>query len=291
MDEVYVQIPAYRDRELERTLVDLFAKAARPERLRVGVVWQRAADETLSARVRALPGLEVIEVPYERSGGCNWARHLLQGRWRGERYTLLIDSHHRFVRGWDEMAIGMLQRLRAGGAAKPILTAYLPPYQPAREPGARGKRPYKIYALGRDEGLLTRLTSYPIQVWKALRAPVEADFASLHFLLADGGFNEEVRMDPEIYFFGDEILTGLRAFTAGYDLFHPHAVLGWHCYDRTNRVAHWDDHRRWHVQQRHSLARLRAVYRGGHRGAYGLGSRRTVADYEERIRTRLVERQ
>ena len=30
---------------------------------------------------------------------------------------------------------------------------------------------------------------------------------------------------------GDEVLTGARAFTKGYRLFHPHRVIGWHAYD------------------------------------------------------------
>jgi hypothetical protein len=288
MDAIYVQVPAYRDHELERTLLELYGKAARPERLRVGVVWQHAEEERLSARVRALPGLEILDVPYQESGGCNWARNLLQQRWRGEPYTLLIDSHHRFPRGWDVKTVDLFSGLHEGGVAKPILTAYLPSYEPAREPGGRKKRPYRIYALGRDEGILTKLTSYPIPLWTALRRPIEADFASLHFLFTFGRFNEEVRFDPEVYLFGDEVLTGLRAFTAGYDLFHAHVVLGWHCYDRRSRTPHWDDHQQWREQQRRSLDKLRALFSGFYDGPYGLGSRRTLEDYEDVIQTRLV---
>src|SRR3954451_19385958 len=39
--DIYVQIPAYRDAELSATLRDLYAQAARPEHLRVRVMWQR----------------------------------------------------------------------------------------------------------------------------------------------------------------------------------------------------------------------------------------------------------
>jgi hypothetical protein len=37
---IYVSVAAYRDSETQWTLADLFAKAAHPELLRVGVVWQ-----------------------------------------------------------------------------------------------------------------------------------------------------------------------------------------------------------------------------------------------------------
>src|SRR5262245_27811438 len=103
-DRIYVQIPAYRDAELAPTLVDLYARAARPERLRTCVIWQHAETETLPDPVRALPGLELVEVPAGASEGCNWARRMARARWQDEPYTLLLDSHHRFVDGWDDLA-------------------------------------------------------------------------------------------------------------------------------------------------------------------------------------------
>src|SRR4051812_44006388 len=109
MEDIYVQIPAYRDQELEKTIRDLYAKAAEPRRLRVAVLWQRADEEALDRSLRDLPSLEIIEVPFRMSSGCNWARSELQRGWRGEPYTLLLDSHHRFVRGWDDSAMRMLQ--------------------------------------------------------------------------------------------------------------------------------------------------------------------------------------
>ena len=68
---------------------------------------------------------------------------------------------------------------------------------------------------------------------------VPARFVSLHFLFTEGSFNQEIPFDPAIYFFADEIAIALRAYTLGYDLFHPHRILGWHLYDRTTRATHW----------------------------------------------------
>ena len=282
---IFVQIPAYRDSELASTLWSLYAKARHPERLRVCVAWQHAPEETLPEAVRALPNLEILDIPHERSRGCNWARRKLQRRWRGEPYTLLLDSHQRFVSEWDALTLAMYRGLRRRGVARPIITAYLPAYDPRREPGGRRKRPYKIYPFEREGGLLLRLTSYPIPSWTALREPIPAAFASLHFLFTAGQFNRDVPFDPEIYFFGDEVLTGLRAFTRGYDLFHPHVIVGWHCYDRATRLGHWHDHPRWHEQNRRSLAKLARLFRRGDSHARG---RRTVADYEEHIMTKLI---
>jgi len=289
MDRIYVQIPAYRDEELASTLRDLYAKAAEPQRLRVRVVWQHAADETVPPAVRRLPGLEFDLVPYAQSRGCNWARQRLQKAWRGEPYTLLLDSHHRFVRGWDVKLLGLYEALRQSGVEKPLITGYLPPYVPEREPGGRRKRPYKIYPLSREAGLLTKLTSYPIHRWTSLEGPVPADFLSLHLVFTQGAFNREVPFDPNIYFFGDEVVTGARAFTCGYDLYHPHVVIGWHCYDRRTRVPHWNDHPTWHRQHRRSLERMRRLLLGRGRNRYGLGRQRTLAQYEDHILLRLMD--
>ena len=130
--------------ELTPTLRSLYAQAAQPARLRVRVMWQREAHEVLPADVRDLPGLEIDEVDAATSEGCNWARLRLQGAWQGERYTLLLDSHHRFVDGWDDLALEMLEESRAGGTSKPVLTGYLPGYRPDDDQ-RRPDRPHRLY--------------------------------------------------------------------------------------------------------------------------------------------------
>lgn len=259
--DLYVQVPAYRDLELVPTLRDLYAQAARPERLRVRVMWQRTEDDVLPDDVRALPGLEVDEVPAAASEGCNWARRRLQAAWQGERYTLLLDSHHRFVAGWDDLALAMMEQVRAAGTVKPMLTCYLPAYHP-RGDLPRSNRPQRLYPYAREDGVLTRLKGGAIHDCETLTEPVPADFASLHFLLADGCFNDEVPFDPEVYFFGDEVLTSVRAFAAGYRLFHPHRVIGWHAYDRTSRVTHWADRDGYAERHDRSLTALRRSFAG-----------------------------
>jgi hypothetical protein len=259
--ELYVQMPAYRDRQLAATLRDLYGNAARPEQLRVRVMWQRAEDEELPDDVRALPGLEIDEVLAASSAGCNWARRRLQDSWKGERYTLLLDSHHRFVTGWDDMALKMLEHLRMNGTVRPILTGYLPAYHPGSDL-VRSSLPHRLYPYARDRGVLTRLRSGVIHDSETLTEPVPADFASLHFLLADGRFNEDVPFDTSVYFFGDEVLTSVRAFAAGYRLFHPHRVIGWHVYDRSRRVTHWADHEGYAERHDRSLTMLRRSFKG-----------------------------
>jgi hypothetical protein len=286
--EIYVQLPAYRDKELSDTLIDLYAKAQNPERLRTCVLWQRGPRERLSTAALKLPRLQIIEVPAAESKGCNWARRILQQQWKGEHFTLLLDSHHRFASDWDQELVGMFDGLQAAGVQKPVLTAYLPSYDPDNDPDGRLPMPFTIYPRPYEDGLLIRLTSYPMPFWKKRTAPVPTAFLSLHFVFTLGRFNVDIPFDPEIYFFGDEMVTGLRAFSWGYDMFHPHRVIGWHNYDRSHRRPHWDDHSGWHSQHQASLSKIRQLFAGHDPSGALLGPSRSAKDYADLVLIPLI---
>ena len=101
---IFVHTPAYRDRECQWTMRDMFEKAAHPERVFAGICWQIKPDEdddcfqivTRPDQVRSL----TFNISEAR--GLGWARRHAISLWRGEEYSLQIDSHMRFVPDWDE---------------------------------------------------------------------------------------------------------------------------------------------------------------------------------------------
>jgi hypothetical protein len=283
MPAIFVQIASYRDAELLPTLRDCLAKAAHPENLRFGICWQHDETEDLSEFLSD-PRFRVIAIPYQESQGVCWARNAIQSLYAGETYTLQLDSHHRFIAGWDSTLIEMLESLDSD---KPLLTSYAPHYNP------RGKRlpksaPWKIAfdQFSADGRLLSRPSF--IENHGELARPIPARFYSAHFAFARGAFCREVRHDPLLYFHGEEITIAVRAFTHGYDLFHPHKVIVWHEYTRNYRRKHWDDHtdgnEPWYA--RDSIARDRIANLLGQQntsvdlGEFGLGTARRLADYE-----------
>ncbi|HKO52455.1 MAG TPA: GlcNAc-transferase family protein [Polyangiaceae bacterium] len=290
-DRIFVQIPAYRDPQLVPTLDSLFGAAYDAERLRVRVCWQHARADRLPDRYNNHPGLEVDHVDYRHSQGANWARRRVQRSWSGEPYSLIIDSHLRFVRHWDQKLIQLMRALKSAGTERPVITCYPPDFDPnASAIASRSRTPSKIYREAYIDGLLIHFAAFELPLWKWLSAPVPAQFLALGFLFSEGRFNQEIPLDPNIYFFGDEITTGLRAYCHGYDFFHPHRVLAWHAYDRKTRRCHWEDHQNWLRVDRKSRNRVRRVLlRRGHRD-YPLGATRTVASYERFIGMPLVER-
>jgi hypothetical protein len=126
-----------------------------------------------------------------------------------------------------------------------------------------------------------------IPEWQTLTEPVPARFYSAHFCFTLGQFSEEVQHDNEFYFHGEEISVGVRAYTHGYDLFHPHKTLIWHEYTRKDRVKSWDDDKEWgkknesaHSKNRKLFSMDGEVYNPEEFGKYGFGTERTLKDYE-----------
>ncbi len=285
---IFIQIAAYRDAELLPTLRDCVAQASDARRLRFGICWQRSDEGTLGefaqdARVR------VFELPAERSRGACWARQRIQAMFCGEEYTLQLDSHHRFLRGWDEMLVEMLEGLRGQGCAKPLLTSYAPIYDPANDPGGRTQEPYRLRFNGFSPDGPFAVVPETMDDYQSRTEPEPARFFSAHFAFTLGEFCRQVPYDPHLYFFGEEPSMAMRAYSHGYDLFHPHRVVLWHHYGRESSPKHWADHRRWYFRNELSMQRFRRLVEEGQCGVagersslcpYGLGALRGLRDYE-----------
>lgn len=240
-ETIFVQIASYRDPELVPTVLDLFETAAEPDNLKVYICWQHDDFENLNI-LKSYGNVEIIDIPFYESKGACWARNQIQRRYDGEKYTLQLDSHHRFVSGWDTELKTMYSQCKSFGSEKPLITAYLPAFDPFNPKEEYEMVPWKMdFSKFLEEGAAF-LVPHGIDNYKELSAPISSRFYSAHFAFTDGKFCEEVSHDPEYYFFGEEISIAVRAFTNGYDLYHPHKVLAWHEYTRSARLRHWDDH-------------------------------------------------
>jgi hypothetical protein len=178
-----------------------------------------------------------MDVKWNESLGLCWARHHIQKMYKGEEYTLQIDSHHRFLQDWDEKLIDMLSLT---GSKKPLLTAYAGMYDP-KENKLLNQDPYKMVPDRFTPGGTILFYPHSIENWEELDKPIPARFVSGHFFFTIGKHCEEYHYDPNIYFAGDEISLSIRSYTLGYDLFHPHRLVIWHEYTREGRTKHWTD--------------------------------------------------
>ena len=297
---IFVQIASYRDPELPNTLESLFSNASKPENLNVCIAWQHGEDEDLSIfNEKYKENLLILDIPYQESKGACWARNQIQQNYNGEKYTLQLDSHHRFIKGWDTKLIKMLKNLQKKKHKKPLLTSYAPSYNPQKDPEGRSEEPWWMqFDRFIPEGAIFFLPA-SIPNHKNLKEPIPARFYSAHFAFTVGEFAQEVQHDPNMYFHGEEISIAVRAFTHGYDLFHPHEVIVWHEYTRKGRVKQWDDDKTWISKNNESHKRNRILF-GMEPGCtpcmqnqlkpYGFGSERSLEDYERYAGIRFKDR-
>ena len=293
---IFIQIASYRDPELLKTLDDCIKNAKNPTRLRFSICRQYSPDDNgmdEPEKYRDDDRFKIQDVLYTESKGVCWARNQVQQQYEGEDYTLQLDSHHRFAPNWDETLINMVLQLQKKGHKKPLLTSYVPSYDPEDDPKSRVPDPWKMdFDRFIPEGAVFFLPS-TIEGWKDMTEPVPSRFYSAHMAFSVGKFAEEVQHDPEYYFHGEEISIAVRAFTHGYDLFHPHRPVIWHEYTRKGRTKHWDDHTgqnkttNWGVTNSASHLRNRKLFEmDGLKndidfGKYGFGDKRTVREYEK----------
>ena len=254
-DKIFISIASYRDPELLPTIRDCIKRADNPDDLVFAIAWQHSKEDEWDTleEYKDDPRFRIIDIPHETSNGTCWARSLAQKEYKGETYTLQLDSHHRFARHWDTNCIKMIKDLQGAGYKKPMLTAYLPSYEPDNEPGGRKN---EIWKLNLDrfipEGAVFMIPSL-MENWEKKTAPTPTRFFSAHFMFTLGQFNKEVPYDPNLYFHGEEITLAVRSYTHGYDLFIPNKIVAWHEYTRKGRVRHWDENSKWEKLNTDSL--------------------------------------
>ena len=286
--KIFIQIASYRDPQLIPTLKDCIEKAKYPENLVFSIAWQHSTDDAWDNldEYKNDSRFKVIDIDYKESRGACWARNKLQQNYTDEEFTLQLDSHHRFIENWDDELIGMYEQLKDKGYDKPLLTSYISSYDPNNDPGGRVMVPWKMnFDRFIPEGAVFFLPA-SIDNYKELSEPIPARFYSAHFAFAGGSFVKEVPHDPEYYFHGEEISIAVRAYTWGYDLFHPHKIIAWHEYTRQGRTKQWDDDKTWYDKNNVSHLRNRKLFEMDDHvkdidfGVYDFGKVRTVEDYE-----------
>ena len=284
---IFIQIASYRDPELVKTIKSIIENARNPKNLRFGICRQYHPEDGFDSleEYKDDNRFRVIDVLYSESKGVCWARNLTQTLYEGEEYTMQIDSHMRFEKNWDSEFIKMIKQLQKDGFEKPLLTGYVSSFNPENDPAERVKEPWRmVFDRFIPEGAVFFLPE-TIPGWEKLKKPIPARFYSAHFCFTLGQFSEEVQHDPEFYFHGEEISIAVRAYTWGYDLFHPHKTLVWHEYTRNGRTKQWDDDPDWGNKNVRSHQKNRKLFGMDGEGTmdmgkYGFGPIRTLREYE-----------
>jgi glycosyltransferase involved in cell wall biosynthesis len=286
--KIFIQVASYRDPQLVPTVESALENAKHPENLVFGIARQYHPDDKFDdlSKYEGDERFRVLNILYSDAKGACWARNQIQQVYKDEEYTLQIDSHMRFEKDWDIEMIKMITDLQEKGYKKPLLTGYVSSFDPDNDPAARVRDPWRmVFDRFIPEGAVFFLPE-TIPGWQDLTEPVTARFYSAHYCFTLGQFAKEVQHDPDYYFHGEEISIAARAYTWGYDLFHPHKVLIWHEYTRKGRTKQWDDDKQWVDKNNYSHKKNRALFgmdgeEPMDHGIFGFGPERSLRDYEK----------
>lgn len=281
---IFISIASYCDNLLFSTMVDALDNAKYKNDLVFGVVEQTPPEFRIRPSNKSIRYIGVN--PQESRGAC-WARALCMSLYEGEEFYFQIDSHMMFDDAWDEKLINTLSKCPS---EKSILSSY--PNAFVIENGVRIKSPV-------GNGSLCHVVRGDFQEndmslgfeAQAVDADCVPGFSvGAGCLFAGGAFVEEIPYDARLYFHGEEQSIALRAYTNGWDIFHaPLPIYHWYDTDPDNayRPKHWDQtqdsfrFKRWWEINEHAQQRLKNLIEGKVRGAYGLGTKRTLEQFIE----------
>ncbi|WP_158588311.1 GlcNAc-transferase family protein [Galactobacter valiniphilus] len=221
---ILVKIASFRDHELILTMAAALQQASHPENIRFAVVNQfDEATERILDPVRADPRARILEIPWRESRGLGRARRASDEMYDGEDFTLQIDAHMRFVRGWDANLIRQWDSL---GNERAVLSTYPGPYRvdAAGAVTANPAVPHAIVVQGIDQHGLPAITGGP-EVAPFSRGLLVGGC----FQFGAGCSTTEVPAQPEVLI-GDVTVHSLRLFTHGFDVVVPAEIPLFHRY-------------------------------------------------------------
>jgi hypothetical protein len=291
---IFVSVAAFCEPFLEHTLQDAVAKAKDPSQLVFAVVDQTPVARRAALQAQCQPAqLRYVHIDPVESRGVCWARSIAFSLYQGESFLLQIDSHMFFEPDWDDQLLSQWLTLKTQ-SEKPIISTY--PYgfefedeKPVIKINVSKKttlvlRPHPETTLS-DTNATLRFRAEHVFT----RKPVLGCHLAGGFLFAAGSFVEEVPYDPRLYFHGEEQSLSARAYTHGWDIFHPPRIPLFHLYkmpDKAHHTHHW--HPEWErlrdfkFTQLTELAKIRLMdllFERRDLGRYGLGKTRSLYEF------------
>lgn len=293
--KIFISIASYCDELLFFTMNDCILKAKNAENITFGIVDQN--DESQKDKIDQLSFNKQVRYVYINkleTFGVSWARNIAFSLLDNEEYLLQIDSHMLFEKNWDETLVDQYSNLLEK-SKKPIISTYpydfefdennKPIYKEQSKKYALILRPHPDTILTDDNAVLRFRAKH-----KLSDEPVIGCHMAAGFIFTSAKFIEEVPYDPFLYFHGEEQSLSIRAYTRGWDIYHPNYIPIYHKYKKAN-IEHLSHH--WHksIEEKRSLSypyllnrslkRINTLFYGDgmKESIYGLGNIRTLQEY------------
>lgn len=288
MASIFVQIAAYRDFEVTPTILDAIKQSSGNHKINFGV--HTVYLEESEINVPDLPNVKHAESKAPDNIGLGIGRALAHQFYDGEDYYLQCDSHSRFIKGWDEVAIHSVLNYQIQGIRKPLLTMYPANYW---YPSLDAKFVEKdVLSSGQLRNISFhenpdqfRKTRIPLQTaMPIIDGNVFVKSVSGGSIFTVNGFQP---FNTDIAFYGEEIWLAARAYTHGFDIVVPDEQYMYHLYYNHNKPAEINKRKLLWVDFPDQFNALDVIskdliYKTLTEGTIGdmlLGTERTIAEY------------
>lgn len=284
---IFISIASYRDPDLENTVRSAYYNSDHKDRLFFSIVSQ--ADGYEHPNLSFIPKSQIRYLKYhftESKGAC-WAREIAS-RDINHDYYLQIDSHSRFIDGWDTTVIKNYVDCKNYWNSPIAFTMHPKGFKRNHETGEEnfygfGEKPMRGAMGWKDEDTMPQPFWYECDYFKY---GYEAYFLCANSLFCESSVIKEIPYDKELYFIGEEPTLALRFYTRGVKLINPSFHYMWHAYndnyDSDKRSLHWEDNSEWTAMNRGSYFRAAKILSGDTSlGIYGIGSKELYEKFQK----------
>ena len=293
MPSIFIQIPSYRDFELNKTVASAINNASGLNKLSFGIHNCILFDSEVEVKTD-YPSWVTVNSKTSIAPdniGLQQSRHIANEFYNREDFYLQIDSHMRFFKNWDSNLIDGIKKYQDMGIEKPLITQYPPSYS-YHDNGTE-----KLYEHGHFYQCGISFDEKPEQFKETLiptqTAKNDSDTCGYIKSVSGGhiftlGEFSKIKPNQKIAFWGEEPLIAARAFTHGFDLVMPFADSVMHLYHsqqtfaKTRRHHVWADFPEiWGELDTQSKTEYKKIFTERIIGDGALGNVRSLEAYEE----------
>lgn len=218
--KIFVQIPAWRDEYIVKTIESAYSQATFPDNITFGIIWQGYEEDnwmiepisSLKANVKVIK-IDAATAPLSLCRMRNMATPLITD----ETYYMQVDSHTMFKKDWDTFLMVELE-LAEEFFGKSIITGQATSFWSWDEPFAENTR-----VTVPDEELFEKMGAPVVGQFfeKDRHTQVQEVFFNAGCVFAPIEYAKDVPQPPDILFQYEQPMMGLRTWTAGWNMISP----------------------------------------------------------------------
>lgn len=122
MSSIFINITAYHDYELTKTIENLINNSSKNNNLFFGVHYVYEDEDNL--KVPKYNNIDYLVSKAPENLGPGRGRYLANTLYKNQDYYMVIDSHSRVIKNWDDYLIEDILMYQSQGHDKPVLTCY-----------------------------------------------------------------------------------------------------------------------------------------------------------------------